>query len=515
MSDRSLQPGQPFPYSAAFWNPTIQAAQDYRLSQSPQPGGNAGRYVSAQRAVEILIRNNTSSTVGRHGILKVSGIVIAPTDNELEFRDRPVFIGSAPDSASTHGIVVTLEPIKQDAIGRAIIVGLSVAQVNVTSSTHKFAKPIASNTTNFVSDAAEGFPLIWGVHTGTQPSWCAILLGSGSGATSCENLPPPGVHMVTVAGTIAPGATGPVLYGEQIIQAKNQSDCPVKIGHLAVLCISPDCEAFFTPCVCCDGSPIGCCDLFVALCIAGVIKILAVDGGTATWTLTGCCECEGATLAITLACVEGVITADWEYTCGETNVTGSLDWSELCADPPESYEDTITPDGCSILIRASTEAMECPPCEPLPPCEKCIEFGTFTPESNPGMADIGPTAIVMSKPIVCNGDVVTAAITVTNNSGGAWVDGEVYFGIQFTTSTVNLDLETVSATPALATNTSPYSGTEIAGTWTGLNLANGASQTFYVTFRMIGCTLGGLFIAGVGPGGYDSDYDFACVECPE
>lgn len=179
MSDRSLQPGQPFPYSAAFWNPTIQAAQDYRLSQSPQPGGNAGRYVSAQRAVEILIRNNTSSTVGRHGILKVSGIVITPTDNELEFRDRPVFLGSAPDSASTHGIVVTLEPIKQNAIGRAIIVGLSVAKVNVTSSTHKFAKPIASNTTNFVSDAAEGFPLIWGVHTGTQPSWCAILLGSG------------------------------------------------------------------------------------------------------------------------------------------------------------------------------------------------------------------------------------------------------------------------------------------------------------------------------------------------
>lgn len=179
MSDRNMQPGQPFPFSAAFWNPTIQAAQDYRLSQSPAPSGGVSRFADGQRAVEILIKNNSSGTVGRHGILRISGIVITPTANEAQFRDRPIFLGSAPDGASTHGIVVTLEPIKQNKIGRAIIVGLSVAKVNVTSASHKFAKPINTNTTNFVSDASEGFPLIWGVHTGTQPSWCAILLGSG------------------------------------------------------------------------------------------------------------------------------------------------------------------------------------------------------------------------------------------------------------------------------------------------------------------------------------------------
>jgi hypothetical protein len=178
MSDRNMQPGRPFPFSAGFWNPVLQAAQDFRHSQSPQPNGIAG-LLPAQHAVEILIRNESSSTVVRHGILRISGIAITPTANEAQFRDRPIFIGQAPDSASTHGIVVTLEPIKQNAIGRAIIVGLAVAQVNVTSASHKFAKPINANRTNFASDASEGFPLIWGVHTGTQPSWCAILLGSG------------------------------------------------------------------------------------------------------------------------------------------------------------------------------------------------------------------------------------------------------------------------------------------------------------------------------------------------
>ncbi len=176
--ERSLQIGQPFPFNAGFWNPVLQAAQDFRHSQSPQPNGIAG-LLPAQHAVEILIRNESSSTVVRNGILRISGIAITPTAAEARFRDRPIFIGQAPDSASTHGIVVTLEPIKQNAIGRAIIVGLAVAQVNVTSASHKFAKPINANRTNFASDASEGFPLIWGVHTGNQPSWCAILLGSG------------------------------------------------------------------------------------------------------------------------------------------------------------------------------------------------------------------------------------------------------------------------------------------------------------------------------------------------
>jgi hypothetical protein len=180
MSDRNLQPGQPFPFGAGFWNPVIQAATDFRHSQSPQPSGIAG-LLPAQHAVEILIRNESSGTVGRHGVLRISGIAITPTAAEARFRDRPIFIGSAPDGASTHGIVVTLEAIKQNAIGRAIIVGLAVAQVNVTSASHKFAKPINANTTNLVSDASEGFPLIWGVHTGSQPSWCAVLLGSGPG----------------------------------------------------------------------------------------------------------------------------------------------------------------------------------------------------------------------------------------------------------------------------------------------------------------------------------------------
>jgi hypothetical protein len=180
MSEQQLRPGQPFPFGAGFWNPVIQAATDYRQSQSPIPAGMAS-LLPAQQAIEVLVRNDASATVARHGILRISGIVTTPVAAQAKFRDRPIFIGSAPNGASTHGIVIALEPIKQNSIGRAIIVGLAITQVNVTNSAHRFAKPINTNLTNLVSDAAEGFPLLYGVSTGTQPSWCAVLLGSGPG----------------------------------------------------------------------------------------------------------------------------------------------------------------------------------------------------------------------------------------------------------------------------------------------------------------------------------------------
>ena len=180
---QSLNPGENFPFSAQFWNPFLQAADDYRTSRTPRPNGPGG-LLHGQHAIEVLVRNESSATVVRHGVLRVSGVAITPTDREASFRDRPILIGMAPDGPSSHGIVVTLEAIKQNEIGRAMIVGLAVAKVNVTAADHKFAKPINANTTNFASDPVEGFPIIWGVHTGSQPSWCAILLGSGPAATT-------------------------------------------------------------------------------------------------------------------------------------------------------------------------------------------------------------------------------------------------------------------------------------------------------------------------------------------
>lgn len=205
----------------------------------------------------------------------------------------------------------------------------------------------------------------------------------------------PGSYPAEAGAAIAAGATGSVVYDGTVYQAKNQSQCNVVIGDLVGMHVSPTCEIFFVPCVCdcAQTTPTDCCDAVIAICINGQVRIVAVNGGTASWDLSSCCDCEGATFSITLACTPGsgqgpgngpgpggnsVTTATWTYTCGEIEETGTLDYSGLCADPVEEPVDTISAGGCLIVISASTDAEQCEPCsepspEPDPQPTDCCE----------------------------------------------------------------------------------------------------------------------------------------------
>lgn len=192
----------------------------------------------------------------------------------------------------------------------------------------------------------------------------------------------PGSYPAEAGASIASGATGSVVYDGTVYQAVNQSQCNVVIGDLVGLHVSPTCEIFFVPCVCdcSQTTPTTCCDKIIAICIDGEIKLVAVDGGSATWTLTDCCDCATppATFGITMSCVTTTVTASWTYTCGEDVETGTLDYSGLCADPVEEPVDTISAGGCLIVISASTDAEQCEPCaapspEPDPQPTDCCE----------------------------------------------------------------------------------------------------------------------------------------------
>ena len=113
------------------------------------------------------------------------------------------------------------------------------------------------------------------------------------GLSACEDLAP-GSYAATVGGAIAGGASGPVVYDGTVYTAKNQSACNVVIGDLIILHVTALCELLFTPCVCdcAQTTPETCCDKIIAICINGEVKIVAVNGGTAQWDLSGCCECD-------------------------------------------------------------------------------------------------------------------------------------------------------------------------------------------------------------------------------
>jgi hypothetical protein len=186
----------------------------------------------------------------------------------------------------------------------------------------------------------------------------------------CEDVPAPGSYAATVGASIAGGSSGPVVYDETVYTAKNQSACNVVIGDLIILHVTQDCELLFTPCVCdcAQEPPTTCCDKKIAVCVNGQIKILAVNGGTAQWSLSDCCDCDSTpTLTITLECTEETVTADWEYVCGSSTYTGSLDYSMLCDDPVVEPVDTISLSGCQVVISATIDAEDCDDCPPPTP----------------------------------------------------------------------------------------------------------------------------------------------------
>jgi hypothetical protein len=184
-----------------------------------------------------------------------------------------------------------------------------------------------------------------------------------------------GTYRATCGATIAQGETGPVIAtgcdGEVTLDAVNHSECIFYLGDRITLSIDPCCVAHFTGCSCCGAThePPACCDISIAICIAGVSKILAVDGGTYTWDVAECCDCVGATLDVTLSCVEGVITADWEYTCSGTT-TGSIVLTTLCnfsADVEILDQLTSLCDG-NLNDRWANFVEDCTPCGPVDPC---------------------------------------------------------------------------------------------------------------------------------------------------
>jgi hypothetical protein len=200
------------------------------------------------------------------------------------------------------------------------------------------------------------------------------------GTSTCPDLLSPGSYPAIAGASIAAGATGSVVYDGTVYQAKNQSQCNVVIGDLLGLHVAPNCVAFFVPCVCScsQTTPTTCCDKYIALCVNNRVVVLAVDGGSAQWTLTGCCECGSTpTLTITLSCTGETVTGSWTYTCGETTSNGTFDLSGLCDDPVEEYDDTITMSGCDVRIIATVDAEQCEECSPpSDPCadpDDCVE----------------------------------------------------------------------------------------------------------------------------------------------
>jgi hypothetical protein len=207
-----------------------------------------------------------------------------------------------------------------------------------------------------------------------------LWAGESGGSAVCSELGDlqPGSYRGIAGATTAPGETGPVIVtgceDEVTIDAVNHSGCTFYLGDLITVNVDPCCVAHFTGCSCCgaEDTPPACCDRSIVICIAGERQILAVNGGTYTWDVSECCDCEGATLEVTLSCEESTITAAWEYTCGESTSSDTIDLSALCSDDDVEILSELG-DICdgNLSDRWANFVEDCEPCGPVGPVDPC------------------------------------------------------------------------------------------------------------------------------------------------
>jgi hypothetical protein len=280
------------------------------------------------------------------------------------------------------------------------------------------------------------------------------------------------------------------------------------------------------------------------ICIAGERQILSVDGGTYTWDVSECCDCEGATLEVTLTCEAGsgsgpgngpgpggnsTIIAAWEYTCGESTSSGTVDIESLCDDDADVEILGELDDICdgNLSDRWANFAEDCEPCGETPECFCCFEFAGYDVDECdksevPGFVDdIGLTNATVTRDPVCNGLTTTVTLTYTNNTGSDQGNAGGGTAVMRIDLTSNVPTESVrpSCTSAsdggTITDNAPGKGFTVAwlipDAW-----PNGTSLTRSFVMRNNGCTPGVSFIFGdvYASEGYRCAIRWDAVACP-
>lgn len=151
MSDtsRKAAPGEPLNIAAATWNNVLDATADFlKRKGGRQGGGPLGR--SFPGLIQVAVRNDTGGDLERGHILSPTDSIVDEVEQPEDVQRLPVFAGDAP-SATSDPVLVLLEPIAADGIGRAAVGGVAVCTVSVSSGAHKWARPTAGNTTRLES----------------------------------------------------------------------------------------------------------------------------------------------------------------------------------------------------------------------------------------------------------------------------------------------------------------------------------------------------------------------------
>lgn len=174
---RRVKAGEPFRPSAGQWNALADFVSKH---QGGHLGGGDARSNGLTPAVTVLVRNDTGGDLPIRSVLTPTAPVESAIDLPSQVQALPVLAADAPTD-ETSPVAVTVEPIADGEVGRAVILGVAVVDVDVNDAGHTFAAPAAAQTLKLESAAEGPVKILWRDAGSSGTKRAVVLIGAGAG----------------------------------------------------------------------------------------------------------------------------------------------------------------------------------------------------------------------------------------------------------------------------------------------------------------------------------------------
>ena len=133
---KKVKPGDSLNIPAATYNTFIDAAEDFKMRTGALKAGRQNRIPLNQT---ILIENNSDSDVDQFKPLGIDSSLFSLSDDVRKFADNLLLGCVALTKEHAEKLVITAEPIKSGAIGRAYPTGVCLSYVYIADTSHGYA----------------------------------------------------------------------------------------------------------------------------------------------------------------------------------------------------------------------------------------------------------------------------------------------------------------------------------------------------------------------------------------
>lgn len=173
-----VRTGQSVELKASTWNSFINAANYVNSIQQ----NSTGKPHQSGLDNLVLVKNTTGRTYPQFAAMGLSGIVLRTT-NEEEFKSRPpVFSGTQIATGNENlPFAILLEPLQTNQIGKAMVLGVTQAQVYINAAEDQFAIPKPDSYRGEMQSSTSGIARILWKAGSSGLQWCVLQLGGAGG----------------------------------------------------------------------------------------------------------------------------------------------------------------------------------------------------------------------------------------------------------------------------------------------------------------------------------------------